>query len=100
MDPSPMDDLRQIGNLRQYVKASQSILVFLSKGYFQSGNCMKELRATCELKKEIILVREMDTAKGGITIEEAKRDCPADLRAHVFKEKAIDWHRVEARRKF
>ena len=44
------------------------MLFFLSKGYFASGNCRKEIAATIRNKNPIILLHETDPARGGIPI--------------------------------
>ena len=33
-----VDDLEEIGSLEKYIQRSQSVLIFLSKGYFFSGS--------------------------------------------------------------
>jgi hypothetical protein len=52
------------------------VLIFLSRGYFCSRNCLREVRACKEQKKPILLVHETDDTKGGLTIEEAREECP------------------------
>ena len=46
------------------------MLFFLSKGYFASGNCRKEIAATIRNKNPIILLHETDPARGGIPISQ------------------------------
>ena len=41
-----MDDLVEIGDLEKYVRSTSCMLLFLSKGYFRSTNCLRELRST------------------------------------------------------
>ena len=39
-----VDDLIDISDLEGYISRSQHVLIFCSKGYFQSRNCMREVR--------------------------------------------------------
>jgi len=39
------------------------VLIFLSRGYFTSTNCLRELAETVRLKKSIVLVLEVDMTK-------------------------------------
>ena len=40
-----VDDLEEISALEEYIDQTCVILIFLSKGYFLSRNCMREVRA-------------------------------------------------------
>ena len=55
-----MDDLEEIGNLEQYITQTQCVLIFLSKGYFFSTNCKRELRQSLAENKPLCLVHERD----------------------------------------
>ena len=45
--------------------------IFLNRlGYFQSKNCMRELRATVRMAKPIIAVMDPETSVGGLTQEQ------------------------------
>ena len=46
------------------------MLFFLSKGYFASGNCRKEIAATLKNENPIILLHETDPDRGGIPISQ------------------------------
>lgn len=91
-----VDDLEEIGALEEYIKRSQAILFFLSKGYFRSKNCLREVRSALQLKKPIILVQEADPGKGGGLLEELRADCPADLQPAIFDVgwPLVVWHRI------
>ena len=89
--PCAVDDLEEIGELDAYVRRTCCMLLFLSKGYFQSKNCLKEIRATVEKKKPWVLVHEADISHGGLTLEESRDECPPDLREVVFTECAYDY---------
>jgi len=43
-----VDDLQDIGDLESYVRATGLMLFFLSKHYFSSRNCLREVRASLE----------------------------------------------------
>ena len=96
-----VDDLEDIGALEKYIDESMVVLIFLSRGYFQSRNCLREVRAAMERNKPLILVLETDEAKGGFALlEEARGECPDELHDYVFgprQEKQrtfINWHRI------
>ena len=46
-----VDDLQDIGDLEGYVRATGVMLFFLSKKYFQSRSCLREIRASLEQEK-------------------------------------------------
>jgi len=71
-----VDDLEEIGKLESYIDASASVLIFLSKGYFASRNCIREAKQTVAKGIPIILVHEADPAKGGLTLEQSKARSP------------------------
>jgi len=91
-----IDDLQEIGDLAKYVAASQCVLVFLSKGYFFSPNCLKEVEAALVNNKSLILVHEGDVEKGGALLDSLRADCESKGRISVFDEsgEVIPWHRV------
>ena len=77
--------------------ASQCILLFLSKGYFFSPNCLKEVDAALEGDKPLVLVHESDIKKGGAPVEALRADCESKKgRIAVFEKggEVIPWHRV------
>uniref|UniRef100_A0A7S0L0T4 TIR domain-containing protein n=1 Tax=Coccolithus braarudii TaxID=221442 RepID=A0A7S0L0T4_9EUKA len=90
-----VDDLVEIGDLEGYVDASQTILIFLSKGYFFSKNCLRELEHSTLENKPLVLVQEVDPSKGGASIQAFQEDCPSSQRAAIFYgHKPIVWHRI------
>ena len=119
--PAQVDDLDDIGALESYIGRSQVILFFLSKGYFRSKNCLREIRSSLEKGKPIILVQEADPAKGGGSIEassyrrgstpappqarssrqprlqELRAECPEELQPAVFDQlfPLVVWMRIE-----
>ena len=46
------------------------MLFFLSKGYFASRNCRKEIAFTLKNENPIMLLHETDPARGGIPISQ------------------------------
>ena len=94
-----VDDLEQIGLLEQYIEQTQVMIIILSKNYFLSKNCMREVRATCSGRKPVVLVHEADLQKGGEAVEVLMDECAADAREHIFgpedaRRLVITWHRI------
>lgn len=92
-----VDDLEDIGALEAYVDATATMMLFLSKSYFLSRNCLREVDATVTKQKHTVLVHEGDETHGGLTLEAVKLECPERLRAAVFSPAngmPIDWHRI------
>lgn len=54
-----IEDLESIDDLEQYIDASAAILIFLSRGYFLSKNCLRELRSAIDSAKPLVLVHEV-----------------------------------------
>ena len=53
-----VDDLKSIDALEEYVDASALIMIFVSKGYFGSKNCLREAVCTVNKRKRITLVHD------------------------------------------
>lgn len=64
-----------MGKLEESVADSAVFLIFLSKGYFRSFNCRRELYAAFASDRPIVVIHEADEAKGGATIEALKEEC-------------------------
>ena len=77
-------DLEEIGNLRKYIEQTDCVLFFLSKGYFFSVNCRKEIDAALSNKNPIILLHESDPNRGGAPLLQFWNDCPEELRSSIF----------------
>lgn len=69
-------------------------MIFVSKGYFLSTNCLREASTAVAKAKPLALVH--DPVHGGATLETIKEnECPLELQA-IFKDhKIIEWHRVQ-----
>ena len=88
-----VDDLTDVSELEAFVRASETIIVFLSgsrrtdgsarSDYMGSTNCIRELRTAVAQKKPIVFVRETDPQHGGVSMEVHRRDCPPEL-AHAI----------------
>ncbi|EOD14192.1 hypothetical protein EMIHUDRAFT_470646 [Emiliania huxleyi CCMP1516] len=93
-----IDDLKNIGELEAYIRRSQVVLCFLSRGYLRSTNCLREVRAALEMGKPLVLVHEADPDKGGGTLAELRSECPEELQAAIFEAgwPMAVWHRIEA----
>ena len=48
-----------------------------------------------ESKRPVLLLRELDPKKGGISFEAARSLCPPELREHAFALPHISWHRAK-----
>ena len=70
-----VDKLNDVGALEKSVKESAVFIIFLSKGYFKSANCRRELYTALKECKPVVVVREADEAKGGADIEVFKEEC-------------------------
>ena len=93
-----VDDLLEIGDLELYVQQTGCILIFLSRGYFYSTNCMREAQAVTNQKKPVVLLREDDINKGGIALADIMKECNArpEVRDYVFNERPITiWKRIQ-----
>ena len=95
-----VDDLKNIGALEEYIGASAVVMIFVSKGYFTSKNCVREVRATVDREKPIALMH--DPVRGGAALEAMKEEaaaskvCPDELRGQVFDGRdVITWHRIK-----
>eukprot|EP00964_Phaeocystis_antarctica_P005331 scaffold2916_cov70-Phaeocystis_antarctica.AAC.2 len=72
------------------------MLFFLSKKYFGSRNCLKEIVASLEQGKPLVLVQEQQEDKGGGPLEILKAECRDDeMRKAIFDGRTpIAWHRI------
>ena len=67
------------------------ILIFLSRAYVTSANCLRELTAATELRKPLIVVYEPEDGHGGGSPKELLQGCPADLRTSLEQHSFIRW---------
>ena len=76
------DDLLDTRDLERYVEASHVIVVFVSRGYFQSKRCTRELRAAAEQQKKIVLVCETLLERGAVSL-------PGELQRGAGRDRAL-----------
>ena len=81
-----VDDLKSTSNIEEYVSSSSAVLVFLSRGYFLSVPCMRELRCALSPHNQcpLVIVHETDSRHGGSSLEEHQAQCPDELWGELF----------------
>lgn len=98
-----VDDLEDIGKLEASVRESAVFLVFLSAGYFESANCMREVREALRCDKPVVLLHETDAERGGAELRELRASCEARVGAEVLEflfgtddepRPVATWHRI------
>jgi len=92
-----VDNLEEIGELEHYVDQTSSLILFLSRGYFYSANCLRELDHAIKRRKPLLLVHEANSAKGGELLSVLKEDCEAKgrrLEAVFGARDIIRWERI------
>ena len=95
LQPHAAADLQDIGDLEGYVRATGVMLFFLSKNYFTSRNCLREVKATIDEQLPLVLVHEQQEEKGGGPLEMMRTECRKEMRPYVFDKRApITWHRI------
>ena len=78
------------------VDQSANIMIFVSKGYFKSKNCIREAQCTVAKAKPITLVH--DPVRGGGSVEFIKNEeCDTELRGIFEGRDIIVWHRIKVR---
>jgi hypothetical protein len=70
-----VDCLTDISNLELSVSQSAVFMVFLSRGYFKSKNCRRELYHAINAKKPTVLIHEGDNDKGGGPLAMLAAEC-------------------------
>lgn len=108
-----VDDLEDIGDLEGYISRTSTVLIFCSQGYFQSKNCMREIRAAVRMNKPLLAVLEPEVGKGGLSVEEVRHQLrladasygkwgfggdggpsSEQLVEALFKLEPIEWNRI------
>ena len=72
-------------------------MIFVSKGYFKSKNCLREVHCTMEKDKPIVLTHDSATYLSTYMPLATIRDeeCPTEVRG-IFRERdVIPWHRIQ-----
>ena len=87
-----VDDLDDITRLEEYIDATQVVMILLHgcTAYFQSTNCLREVRTAVAKAKPVVLLRD------GVELDTARQICPEELRGVVFDtpHAVIEWHRL------
>ena len=65
-----VEDLEDISDLEGYIERSSVILVMCTKGYFQSRNCMIELRSAVRMGKPMFAMLDLDSDTRSLTKDE------------------------------
>jgi len=107
-----VDDLVELSDLEGYIERSTAVLVYVSKGYFHSKNCMRELIAATTKQKPMIALCDSDASHGGLALAEVRPalfegttfyekwgmslDTPRGeaLYDHLFSSEVIEWNRI------
>lgn len=58
--------------LESYIDSSTYVLIYCSRGYFKSKNCMRELIAATKNRKPIVALLDPDASRGGLTKQEVR----------------------------
>jgi len=94
-----VDDLNDVSKLETYIQQTNSMLLFLTKSFFLSGPCLREVKATLDQEKPFLLVHEADISHGGAPLDELIDELKDDQqRAKLFRNRnqAIRWQRIAA----
>jgi hypothetical protein len=70
-----VDCIEDVSSLAESVAQSSSMALLLTRGYFASKNCRKELYAALESGTPLILIHEADEGKGGAPLNEMVAEC-------------------------
>mmetsp|Transcript_12306 Transcript_12306/g.29315 ORF Transcript_12306/g.29315 Transcript_12306/m.29315 type:complete len:424 (+) Transcript_12306:2809-4080(+) len=90
-----VDDLEAIDQIERHVQETAVILLFMSRGYFKSSNCLREVTETLRSSKPYILVRETDASKGGAGCQELQMELKQAYREQLFDgHRIVPWHRI------
>ena len=80
-----VDDLDDEAELEGYVADSHAFLIFLSKGYFFSARCLRELDCALAEQKPLVLVHEADLSHGGAPLDSMRAEAESKDRMEVFE---------------
>ena len=80
-----VDNLDNPDHIERYIDESQTVIIFLSKGYFFSENCLRELDHAMAQGKRLIIVHDPDVSHGGATMESLRAECESKKRMQLFE---------------
>ena len=89
-----VDDLKDVSRLEEHIGESAVVLLLLTKGYFLSRNCMREVLATVKKSRPVIIVHCDNAKKGGASLDDLRGECPSEeLRRAIFDHDAplVPW---------
>jgi len=96
-----LDDLARIDDLEKYVEQSRKVLVFVSSGYAQSANAMRELHHSVKMGKGIIALLEPEAKRGRLTVQQMREQLSfsdhtkgVQLADALFAQPPIEWNRI------
>ena len=101
----------ELAQLEAYIGRSRTVLVYCSSGYFQSRNCMRELRAAVASRTPLVALIESEPSHGGLTMAEVRRQLAqvqesydrwrfvggpssSELVSALFAHEPIEWNRL------
>ena len=101
----------ELAQLEAYIGRSRTVLVYCSSGYFQSRNCMRELRAAVAARTPLVALMESEPSHGGLTMAEVRRQLAqvqesydrwrfvggpssSELVSALFAHEPIEWNRL------
>jgi len=90
-----VDSLTDISNLEESVAEAARFVLFYSKDYFKSKNCVREVKAAVQKEKPITIIFETDeNLESSEVIDDMKNECreylPEEL-DYIFAEEPILW---------
>lgn len=80
-----VDDLVDIGSLEETIKKCQCVIMYVSKGYFQSPNCQREILATIKNNKPFVVVLETSALHFGASASDFRAECEGCNKPEVRK---------------
>ena len=85
-------DLEDVSNLETHVEETVVFVCFISRAYFASANCLREVRSAMALKKPLIIVYEPSEDHGGGSVQELLRNAPESIKVWLQKNNSfIRW---------
>merc|ERR1719446_1550131 len=82
-----VDHLKDVGGLEEAIGSCATVIMLLTQGYFASTNCRREIYASTDAEKPLILVHEPHEDKGGGTLAAIQDECRRETaeRPYVYE---------------
>jgi hypothetical protein len=102
-----VDDLEDIAQLEVEIRRSDTVVIFVTRGYLASRNCRRELVEAMRLRKPLVVLQETSADHGAATAHDLHSEVdtrllsPAEKRActtlvgMIEAGQALEWHREE-----